>query len=165
MQIRNIDSWVSLEIQYWNDFQFTGNDKNNRLFYEPVVIRWRNWGSYLNNTETWRNVWDFISRLCFNQNSNINWDIKTLSWVHSIQWDKNDWQKTTLIKTGVDTSWKLLFWLESFEDNNPNKKKKVEFVISCTEKQCAWLLVVSENEFQRFINLALIIQAFAISRI
>jgi hypothetical protein len=38
-------------------------------------------------------------------------------------------------------------------------------VISCTEKQCAWLLVVSENEFQRFINLALIIQAFAISRI
>jgi hypothetical protein len=53
MQIRNIDSQVSLDITYWNDFEFSGNDRRNPLFFDPVIVRGRNGWSYLQTSKLW----------------------------------------------------------------------------------------------------------------
>lgn len=167
MDIHNYTSWTQLTIERneW-DIIFTWNDQRNGEISKWVILRWPNW-SYLQKSYLWRNVLGVLNDICIDAPATQSIKLSSLpTGTYAISWDSISPNSTSRIKLEITNRMQLIFWL-SYNDIRDNSSEEIEFLINTrlNIEEYTWILVVTDNQFQHFLNLTLAIQLLHLSRI
>ena len=166
MDIHNYASWTRLTIENigW-DIVFTWNDQRYGIISTWVMLWWPNW-SHLQGSNLWRNILQSLNDICMDTPATQLIKLSSLpTGSYAIRWDSTTPNSSSKIRIGITNRMQLIFWLSYHGKNIDTSFEKIEFLVDTglNIEEYSWILVVTDNQFQHFLNLALAIQLLHLS--